>query len=69
MLRYQNYQLNTSFNVSGFYKTGSFTQLQFRASQLDLEIRVNLGTTARLMLLSQFVPHIFLSVASGKSVL
>ena len=56
MLHYQNYQLNTDFNVSGFYKTGLFTQLQFRASQLDLEIRVNLGTTARLMLLSQFVP-------------
>ena len=30
------------------------------ASQSDLEIQVNLDTTARLMLLSQFVPHFFL---------
>ena len=33
-------------------KNGSLTQFQFRASQFDLVIRVNLETTARLMFLS-----------------
>ena len=43
-----------------FKKTGSLTQFKFRVSQFDLVILVNLETTARLMLLSQFVPQIFL---------
>ena len=43
-------------------KTRSLTQFQFRASQFDLEIRVNLEITARLMFLGRFVPQIFVSV-------
>ena len=39
----------------------SLTQFQFRASQCDLVIWINVETTARLMFLSQFEPQIFLS--------
>ena len=40
----------------------SLTQFQVLASQFNLEIRINLETTARLMFLSQFVLQIFISV-------
>ena len=43
----------------GFRKLGHWPSFN-SVRQLDLEIRVNRGTTARLMLLSQFVPKKFL---------
>ena len=44
-----------------FRKLGLWSSFQFRASQFNLEIQVDLKTTARLMFLSEFVPQIFLS--------
>ena len=54
-------------SVDLFFFNGSLTQFQFRASQFDLLIRVNLETTTRLMFLSEFVPQIFLSAVNRTS--